>query len=122
MCPWFDPWRYHETHSNEWVFCFSTYSQMHYLYILYSSSSQKFYIGETSNIDERTLKHNNHSYSNSFTKIARDWEIVLSFICENRDEALYLESFIKKMKSKIFNNKIIADPSILKDILSKRKS
>jgi hypothetical protein len=21
MCPWFDPWRYHKTHSSEWVFC-----------------------------------------------------------------------------------------------------
>ncbi len=95
---------------------------MHYLYILYSKSSQKFYIGETNDINERMLKHNNHSYSNSFTKIANDWEIVLSFICNDRDEALYLERFIKKMKSKTFNNKIIADSSILRDILSKRKS
>ncbi|BDU24519.1 MULTISPECIES: GIY-YIG nuclease family protein [unclassified Flavobacterium] len=93
---------------------------MHYLYILYSKSSQKFYIGETNNINERVIKHNNHSYSNSFTKIANDWEIVLTFNCNDRDEALYLERFIKRMKSKTFNDKIINDPSILKDILSKR--
>ncbi|WP_347050218.1 GIY-YIG nuclease family protein [Flavobacterium olei] len=95
---------------------------MHYLYILYSKSSQKFYIGETNNLEERILKHNNHSYSNSFTKIADDWEIVLTFSCNNREEALYLESFIKRMKSKTFNNKIISDPSILNEILLKRKS
>ncbi|MFH6998257.1 GIY-YIG nuclease family protein [Flavobacterium sp. FlaQc-57] len=95
---------------------------MHYLYILYSSSTKKFYIGETSNIDQRISKHQNHFYSNSFTKIANDWEVVLTFSCQDKDEAIYLESFIKRMKSKIFNNKIIADPSILKDILSKRKS
>ena len=95
---------------------------MHYLYILFSESSQKFYIGETSNIDERILKHQNHYYSNSFTKIANDWEIVLSFICNDKDEAIYLENFIKRMKSKTFNNKIITEPSILKDILHKRKS
>lgn len=95
---------------------------MHYLYILYSKSSQKFYIGETHNIDERILKHQNHSYSNSFTKIANDWEIALTFICSNKEEALYLENFIKRMKSKVFNNKIIVEPSILKEILSKRKS
>jgi len=87
---------------------------MHYLYILYSKSSQKFYIGETNNL--------NHAYSNSFTKIADDWEIVLTFKCKDRDEAHYLESFIKRMKSKTFNNKLISDPSILKDILLKRKS
>jgi len=95
---------------------------MHYLYILFSNSSQKFYIGETNNIQERILKHQNHFYSNSFTKIAEDWEIVLTFICNDRQEAVYLEGFIKRMKSKTFNNKIIADPSILKDILSTRKS
>jgi putative endonuclease len=95
---------------------------MHYLYILFSESSQKFYIGETNNIDERILKHRNHYYSNSFTKIANDWKVVLSFICNDKEEAVYLENFIKRMKSKTFNNKIIANPSILKDILLKKKS
>ncbi|CAM3559362.1 GIY-YIG nuclease family protein [Flavobacterium chungbukense] len=94
---------------------------MHYLYILYSNSSQKFYIGETKNIHERIFKHQNHFYSNSFTKIADDWEVVLTFSCNTKDDALYLENFIKRMKSKIFNNKVIANPSILEDILSKRK-
>ncbi|GGA64977.1 hypothetical protein GCM10008015_02260 [Flavobacterium palustre] len=94
---------------------------MHYLYILFSESSQKFYIGETNNMEERLLKHQNHYYSNSFTKIANDWKIVLTFNCKDKDEAIYLENFIKRMKSKIFNEKIIANPSILKDILSKRK-
>ena len=95
---------------------------MHYLYIIYSDSSQKFYIGETNNIKDRVSKHQSHFYSNSFTKIADDWKIVLIFDCIDKEEAVYLENFIKRMKSKTFNNKIINDPSILKDILSKRKS
>ncbi|MBF4514939.1 GIY-YIG nuclease family protein [Flavobacterium sp. ANB] len=95
---------------------------MHYLYIIYSDSCQKFYIGETASIENRISKHHDHFYSNSFTKIANDWKIVLLFNCINKDEAVYLEKFIKRMKSKIFNTKIIDDPSILKDILSKRKS
>jgi putative endonuclease len=113
-------WRYHKTRIEIFGFLFFNTHSMHYLYILYSKSSQKFYIGETNNINERVIKHNNHSYSNSFTKIANDWEIVLTFNCTDRDEALYLERFIKRMKSKTFNDKIINDPSILKDILSKR--
>ncbi|MCV9929360.1 GIY-YIG nuclease family protein [Flavobacterium sp. LS1R49] len=95
---------------------------MHYLYIIYSDSCQKFYIGETNDIDNRISKHQKHFYSNSFTKVADDWKIVLTFNCVDKKEAIYLEQFIKRMKSKVFNNKIIADPSILKDILSKRKS
>ncbi|WP_240475263.1 GIY-YIG nuclease family protein [Flavobacterium reichenbachii] len=57
---------------------------MHYLYILYSDSTKKFYIGETNNIDQRILKHQDHFYSNSFTKTANDWKVVLSFICNNQ--------------------------------------
>jgi len=101
---------------------FLTISSMHYLYILYSDSTQKFYIGETNNLENRILKHQDHFYSNSFTKIANDWKIVFTLDCFDREEALYLEKFIKRMKSKTFNNKVIKDPSILKDILAKRNS
>jgi putative endonuclease len=94
---------------------------MHHLYILYSKSGNKFYFGETHNIDERIIKHNQHSYSDSFTKIANDWELVLLFNCTNREEAIFLEKFIKKMKSKIFIEKIISNHAILEDIISKRK-
>jgi putative endonuclease len=93
---------------------------MHHLYILYSPSSDKFYVGETYNINERILKHNQHSYTGSFTKIANDWQLVLAFECVDRNDALYLENFIKRMKSKVFIEKIILSPKILTDILSKK--
>jgi putative endonuclease len=66
------------------------------------------------------MKHNQHSYSNSFTKIANDWQLVLAFECVNRTNALYLENFIKRMKSKVFIEKIISNSEILTDILSKK--
>ena len=69
---------------------------MHHLYILYSKSATKFYIGETHNIDDRIIKHNQHSYSDSFTKIANDWEFVLLFNCSGREEATFLENLSRK--------------------------
>jgi len=42
---------------------------MHYLYILYSDSTQKFYIGETNNLENRILKHQDHFYSNHLLKL-----------------------------------------------------
>lgn len=93
---------------------------MHYLYIIYSNSTGKYYVGETHNIEERLQKHNLHTYKNSFTKISNDWEISLSFECNSKDDAVYLEGFIKKMKSKKFIEKIVLSPSILSDILLKR--
>ena len=71
---------------------------MHFLYILRSKTCNKYYVGETHNIQERISKHNQHEYANSFSKIADDWTLVLSFECKDRIEALYIENFIKKMK------------------------
>ncbi|WP_298115925.1 GIY-YIG nuclease family protein [Flavobacterium sp.] len=92
----------------------------HFLYILYSKTSSKYYVGETHNVEERIFKHNQHEYSNSFSKIANDWKLVLFFECEDRTRALYLERFIKRMKSKLFIEKVIQNTEILSDILSKR--
>ena len=94
---------------------------MHYLYIIYSPKVNKFYVGETDNIALRLLKHNNHSYEGSFTKIAEDWEVVLSFECSSKSQSLSLEKFIKRMKSKRFIQKIIENPKILDEIISKNK-
>ena len=92
---------------------------MHYLYIIYSKTTNKFYTGETHDIEERLQKHNNHDYDNSFTKIATDWKLVLQFNCNDRKSALFLEQFIKKMKSRKFIEKIIIEPEILQQILLK---
>ncbi len=93
---------------------------MHYLYIIYSPSKEKYYVGETDDVVERLNKHNNHSYKGSYTKIANDWTVVLNFECSSRNEALFLESFIKRMKSKKFIAKVIQSPLILTDILQNR--
>jgi len=89
------------------------------LYVLLSKSKTKYYVGETHNITERLQRHNNHTYNNSFTKIANDWEVTLTFECVNKTDAMYLEAFIKRMKSKVFIEKIIQNPQILTDILYK---
>jgi putative endonuclease len=93
---------------------------MHILYIIYSKSQNKYYVGETNNIEERIVKHNTHYYNNSFTKIAEDWELKFTFEFENKEDAIYLEKFIKKMKSRVFIEKIINNPEIVKDILLKK--
>jgi len=104
MCPWFSrnfgtggttkPRQYYDG-----VFLFITL-RMHYLYIIFSNSLNKFYVGESHNVEERLQKHNNHSYKDAFSNIANDWVIVLSKKCASRDDALFLESFTKRMKSK----------------------
>ena len=91
----------------------------HFLYKKKKKTSTKYYVGETHDVKERILEHNQHKYANSFSKIANDWTLALAFECNDRSEALFLERFVKKMKSKIFIEKIIENPEILSDILSK---
>ena len=92
---------------------------MHFLYIIYSKKVNKYYIGETSNPENRLKQHNEHYFKANFTKAASDWEIVLSFQCNTREDDVFLERFIKKMKSRRFIEKVIQNPKILNDILKK---
>lgn len=93
---------------------------MHYFYILYSPKRDRFYIGETSDLIERLKKHNNKGFKKAYTKITNDWEYILTFETTSRTEALYLENFLKRMKSRKFIQKIIDDNNILSDILEKK--
>jgi len=71
----------------------------YYFYILYSESIDKYYIGHTSNIDERLHKHNtNHK---GFTGKASDWKVVLTETRENKSEAYARERKVKAWKSRI---------------------
>ena len=99
------------------VFCFK---MSHFLYILHSKSVDKFYVGETVDVAFRLNLHNNHEFLGSFTKIASDWEVQLIFENLEKNNILYLEKFIKRMKSKVFIQKIIQNPEILHDVLSKK--
>ena len=92
----------------------------HFLYILHSNAIDRFYIGETPDIQTRLQQHLEHHFKTNFTKAANDWEVVLSKECGSRDDALYLERFIKRMKSKKFIVKIIENPQILDDLLDKK--
>jgi putative endonuclease len=94
---------------------------MTYLYFILSPAKNKIYVGVTSNLQERLRKHNDHSYAGAFSKIATDWELIFQKEFEDKQEALFLERFIKRMKSRKFIQKIIENPEILNDILSKRK-
>ena len=64
--------------------------------------------------------HLNKVYVNAFTSKADDWIVKLIFETPSRQEALYLEKFVKKMKSKKFIERMIETPTILKNILERK--
>ena len=78
---------------------------MYYTYILFSKSKNKYYIGSTSNLEERLNKHNsNHK---GYTGNTNDWEVVYSEKFESTQEARLRESQIKKWKSRVMIEKLI---------------
>jgi putative endonuclease len=89
----------------------------HFIYIIYSKYSDKFYVGETSNIIWRILQHNSGFYESSFTKQATDWELFLQIKCENKGQAVKLERFIKRMKSRSFYFRLKNEPELINGLL-----
>jgi putative endonuclease len=62
---------------------------MFYVYILYSKELDRFYIGQTENLDDRLYRHTN-SGSKS-TKMANDWVLKHKEEFQTRNEAVRRE-------------------------------
>ena len=95
---------------------------MFYVYILYSESADKYYIGHTNDPERRLTEHNN-TEDIKFTTKFRPWNLLLSFeVSDVRGEAIKMERFIKKQKSRIFIRRLIEsndDPSFWMDLKKK---
>ena len=64
------------------------------VYILYSNTSSRYYVGQTSDINQRLERHNQGRVKS--TKYGIPWEIVLQLDVSTRSEAMILEKQIKK--------------------------
>ena len=80
---------------------------MFYLYILYSPSLNKYYVGSTGDaLEERIRKHNtNHQ---GFTGGHGNWELKYSEEFNTKLDAIAREKEIKKWKSRKLIEKLIA--------------
>ena len=64
------------------------------VYILYSESISKYYVGQTQDITNRILRHN--AGRENFTSKGISWKLIYTFNCTDRSDAVRLESKIKK--------------------------
>jgi putative endonuclease len=71
---------------------------MYYVYILFSSVSSRYYIGQTSNVANRMQRHNS-GYEKSTAPYA-PWKLVLSLEKPTRSEAVILERKLKNLNTK----------------------
>ncbi|MBX7205128.1 MAG: GIY-YIG nuclease family protein [Bacteroidia bacterium] len=91
---------------------------MFYLYILFSQTAKRHYIGHSENPFERLNQHNTNSIE-KYTGKYTDWEIVALFETgQTRAEAMAIEKFIKKQKSKKLLLKLIESDFVPLDKLT----
>jgi putative endonuclease len=76
-----------------------------FVYILFSETLNKYYVGSTTDLSRRFEEHNRGK--EKFTKTGIPWLLVYSEIFEELKQARQRETYIKKMKSKIFIERLI---------------
>jgi putative endonuclease len=68
----------------------------YYVYILISNRN-RFYIGYTSNLEQRIPQHNRKH--KGFTGTKETWKLRISTECEDKIEAMELEKYLKSLKN-----------------------
>jgi putative endonuclease len=96
---------------------FNSLQMAHLVYIIYSDSIDKFYVGETVNVAERLNQHNVGVYKAAFSKQATDWQLFWSIGCHSRSQALKIEKHIKKMRNRKYFENLIKYPEISQKLL-----
>ena len=79
-----------------------------YIYILYSETANIYYVGYSSDFIARLEQHN-HSERTTFTSKHRPWTLKAAYFCGANDaDAMAIEKFIKKQKSRTLIEKLIS--------------
>ena len=79
----------------------------YFLYILYSESTDRYYIGQTNDVSSR-LDYHNSGYGNS-TKAGRPWKIVFFKDFKDRGNAMKEEARLKRAKNRAYLEWYIAN-------------
>ena len=81
---------------------------MYYIYVLYSNTIDKYYIGSTSNVENRLSFHNSEN-NRIWSKRGQPWVKVFEQEFEDKTQAIKAEKFIKKQKSRKFIQKLVKE-------------
>ena len=92
---------------------------MHFVYIIYSQKFDKYYIGETYEIQQRLMFHNSRDDNTNSTKSGIPWVLFLAIQVENRSVARKIETHIKRMKSKTYIRNLKQYPEMQLTLIKK---
>ena len=72
----------------------------HFVYILFSQSRDRYYIGSCADVDQRLIRQN--AGATLSTKSGRPWKVVYTEIHPTKTEALKRENYLKRLKSRVY--------------------
>ena len=81
------------------------------VYILYSCKIDRYYIGYTSNLEERIRKHN-QKHKKGVTQKSNDWIVVYSENFKDKASAMKREKQIKSWKSRKIIESLISEKEV----------
>ena len=90
-----------------------------FIYILFSKKIDRFYIGQSLNVNSRLVEHLMHSMPVSYTKRADDWIVFFQLECNSRNQAILIENHIKGMKSRKYIRNLALFPNISEKLLER---
>jgi putative endonuclease len=90
---------------------------MYFVYILYSTSADKYYVGQTPDMERRMVFHN--ELGMGYTSKHRPWELKRAFEVANASIATRVERYIKMKKSRTFVEQLITDGSLWDYVIQK---
>lgn len=91
---------------------------MYFIYILYSKSSDRYYVGQSNDVVRRLEEHNTAD-KNSYTSRHRPWVVKAKYqVSDSLGEARKIENYIKRLKSRKVIEKLIEDEKEFEKILA----
>ena len=79
-----------------------------YLYIIYSSKINKYYVGISRDPERRLSFHNlGKAGRNAYTKRADDWQLLYTKVFDDISSAKKFEKHIKRQKKRQYIEKIV---------------
>jgi putative endonuclease len=94
---------------------------MYLVYVIYSAKLNRYYTGTTDNIERRLQEHNDGVYKDSFTSRGMPWKIYLVIGDLESKQAYDIESYLKRMKSSAYLEKLKEQPEVVEWLKTKFK-
>lgn len=77
------------------------------VYVIYNKDAEKYYIGQTEDIERRLNQHNNHTFKTYTSRFPGEWELIHQESVATRSEALKREKGLKSGRGREYIKTII---------------